>query len=365
MDIVYNILKVFEENLGPEYAPCPRITELYESKKLGRKSGEGFYSYETRPSVTEEQAEGFDVKLLLEPFVEEAEKVVAEGIATEEDVDTAMKLGANLPRGPFEMKRMGLGEEKPILTEKKDGVLTVTVNRLGKLNSMTAEMLGMIGEALDDAATDKSTRIILFKGAGDRAFCAGADISQFPQLDVEGARKLSRLGQTTYRKIMELPKPVVAAVNGYCLGGGNELALHCDFRLASERASFGQPEVNLGLITGWGATYMLPRLVGKSLAAEMMMTGRRLNAEEALKAGLVNAVYPTDEFEAKVQEFVKTLVEGPPLALAAMKKLVNLEDLEAASNAEADEFSKLWNYSDLMEGIEAFNERRKPEFKGE
>jgi len=364
-DIVYNILKVFEEHIGPDYAPCARITELYESKKLGRKTGEGFYSYETRPSVTEDQAEGFDVRLLLKPFVEEAEKVVAEGIASEEDVDTAMKLGANLPRGPFEMKSMGLGEEKPILTEKKDGILIVTVNRPGKLNSMTTEMLELIDEALDDAVADKSIRCILFKGAGDRAFCAGADISQFPNLDVDGARKLSKLGQGVYRKIMKLPKPVVAAVNGYCLGGGNELAIHCDFRLASEKASFGQPEVNLGLITGWGATYMLPRLIGKSLAAEMMMTGRRLNAEEALRVGLVNAVYPAEEFEAKVQGFVKALVDGPPLALTAMKKLVNLEDLEAASKAEADEFSGLWNYRDLMEGIEAFNERRKPEFKGE
>jgi len=365
MDIVYNILKVFEEKLGPEYAPCQRITELYEAKKLGRKTGEGFYSYEARPSVSEVQAEGFDVKLLLEPFVEEAEKVVAEGISTEEDVDTAMKLGANLPRGPFEMKRVGLGEEKPILTEKRGGVLKVTVNRPGKLNSMTAEMLEMIGEALNDAAIDKSIRCVLFTGAGDRAFCSGADISQFPQLDVEGARRLSRLGQTTYRKIVELPKPVVAAVNGYCLGGGNELAIHCDFRLASEKASFGQPEVNLGLITGWGATYMLPRLVGKTLASEMMMTGRRLDSEEAHREGLVNAVYPADEFEAKVQEFIKTLVAGPPLALAAMKRLVNIENFEEASNAEADEFSILWNCSDLMEGITAFNERRKPEFKGE
>jgi len=365
MDIVYNIIKVFEEKLGPEYAPCQRITELYEAKKLGRKTGEGFYSYETRPSVAEEQAEGFDVKLLLEPLVREAKKVVAEGIATEEDVDTAMKLGANLPRGPFEMKRAGLGEEQPILTEKREGVLTVTINRPGKLNSMTAEMLELIGEALDDAAEDKSIRCVLFTGAGDRAFCSGADISQFPQLDVEGARRLSRLGQTTYRKIVELPKPAVAAVNGYCLGGGNELAIHCDFRLSSERASFGQPEVNLGLVTGWGATYMLPRLVGKSLAVEMMMTGRRLSAEEAHKAGLVNAVYPVDEFEAEVREFVNALVAGPPLALAAMKKLVNLEDLEEAANAEADEFSNLWSCNDLMEGISAFNEGRRPEFKGE
>jgi enoyl-CoA hydratase/carnithine racemase len=223
----------------------------------------------------------------------------------------------------------------------------------------------MIGAALDDAAKDKSIRCVVFTGAGDRAFCAGADISQFPQLDVEGARRLSRLGQTTYRKIVELPKPAVAAVNGYCLGGGNELAIHCEFRLASEKASFGRPEVNLGLITGWGATYMLPRLVGKSLASEMMMTGLRLDAEEAHRAGLVNAVYTVDEFEVKVREFVDTLVAGPPFALAAMKKLVNLEDLEKAANAEANEFSKLWNYSDLMEGLAAFNERRKPEFKGE
>jgi enoyl-CoA hydratase/3-hydroxyacyl-CoA dehydrogenase len=365
LDIVYNILKVFEQNIGSDYAPCARITELYETNKLGRKTGEGFYGYETRPSVTEDQAEGFDVKLLLKPFVEEAEKVVAEGIAYEEDVDNAMKLGANLPRGPFEMKLMGLGEEKPVLTEKKDGILTITINRPGKLNSMTTEMLKIISSILDEATEDKSIRCILFKGAGDRAFCAGADISQFPKLDVKGARELSRIGQSTYSKIIKVPKPVVAAVNGYCLGGGNELALHCDFRLASEKASFGQPEVNLGLITGWGATYVLPRLVGKPLASEMMMTGRRLNAKEALSVGLVNAVYPVEEFEEKVQEFVKALVEGPPLAIAAMKKLVNLEDLEIASNSEADEFSNLWNYKDLMEGINAFNERRKPEFKGE
>ncbi|MBN2334581.1 enoyl-CoA hydratase/isomerase family protein [Candidatus Bathyarchaeota archaeon] len=365
LDIVYNILKVFEANLGAWYTPCKRITELYDAKKLGRKTGEGFYSYAERPSVTEDQAEGFDVTLLLKPFVSEAEKVVKEGIASVEDVDTAMKLGANIPRGPFEMKKAGLGEEKPILTERKDGVYTITINRPGKLNSMTIEMLELIEKALDEAAADKTTRCILFKGAGDRAFCAGADVTQFTVIDVEGARKVSETGHRVYRKILETPKPVVAAVNGYCLGGGNELAIHCDFRLASDKASFGQPEVNLGLIPGWGGTFMLPKLVGKGVAAEMMMTGRRLKADEAQNVGLVTAVYPAAEFDAKVQEFVTGLVEGPPISLAKMKKLVNRGEMDAAYEAEAKEFSELWKHGDLMEGLRAFSERRKPDFKGE
>ncbi|MCW4050628.1 MAG: 3-hydroxyacyl-CoA dehydrogenase NAD-binding domain-containing protein [Candidatus Bathyarchaeota archaeon] len=364
LDIVYHILKVFEAEIGSGYAPHSKITELFEAKKLGRKTKEGFYNYVERPAVTEDQAKGFDVKLLLEPFVAEAEKVVAEGIASEEDVDTAMKLGANIPKGPFEMKKAGLGEEKPVLTDTKDGVLTITLNRPGKLNSMTLEMLEMIGKALEKAGKNKSIRCILFKGAGDRAFCAGADITQFPDLNPAGGRKVSETGHRIYKKIMETPKPVVAAIQGYCLGGGNELIQFCDFRLASEKARFSQPEVTLGLIPGWGGTYMLPKLIGKTLAVEMIMTGRRINAEEAKAAGLVNEVYPVGEFDAKVDEYVKNLVAGPPIALASMKKLIHSDaEMDAALRAEADAFSALWNHDELKEGIDAFNTRRKPEFK--
>ena len=364
LDIVYDILKTFEEHLGEEYTPDPRIVELFESKKLGRKTGEGFYNYADRPNVTEDQAEGFDVKLLLEPFVKEAEKIVKDAIATAEDIDTAIKLGGNIPRGPFEMKQAGLGEEKPVLMEKKDGVMVITLNRPSKLNSMTLEMLGLISEYLDEAAKP-DTKAVVFKGAGDRSFCAGADISKFPEMTPTEGREVSETGHRAFKKIIALPKPTVAAINGYCLGGGNELTLYCDFRLASDKARFSQPEVNLGLIPGWGGTYLLGKIIGRTAAMDMIQTGRRIEASEAKELGLVTAVYPVDEFEAKVDEFVKALVVGSPVAQKANKTLVNRDpELDAALKAEADEFEHLWDYKDLHEGIAAFNERRKPEFKG-
>jgi len=364
LDIVYDILKTFEKHLGEDYTPDPRIVELFESKKLGRKTGEGFYSYAERPRVSEDQATGFDVKLLLEPFVKEAEKILKDAIATAEDIDTAIKLGGNIPRGPFEMKKAGLGEEKPVLMEKKDGVLTITLNRPSKLNSMTLEMLGLISEHLDEAAKP-DVKVVVFKGAGDRAFCAGADISKFPEMTSAEGREVSETGHKALKKILMLPKPTVAAINGYCLGGGNELILYCDFRLASDKARFSQPEVNLGLIPGWGGTYMLGKIIGKTAAMDMIQTGRRIEADEAKSLGLLTAVYPVAEFEAKVDEFVKALVVGSPVAQKAIKTLVNRDpELDAALKAEADEFENLWNHKDLHEGIAAFNERRKPEFKG-
>lgn len=363
LDIVHNILKTFEEQIGPEYAPHAKIIELFDSRKLGRKTGEGFYSYAERPAVTEDQAKGFDVKLLLEPFVKEAEKLFKEAVATVEDIDTAMKLGANIPKGPFEMKKAGLGEEKPVLTEKKDGVYKITLNRPSKLNSMTLEMLGMIGEAMDEASADPDVKAILITGAGDRAFCAGADVAQFPGFSNDEARNLSETGHKTFKKFMETPKPVVAAINGYALGGGNELILFCDLRIASDKARFSQPEVSLGLMPGWGGTYMLQKIVGKSEANDLIMTGRRINADEAKSMGLVSMVYPAAEFNAKVDEYLQALVKGPPRSLSAMKRLSASDNaLDAALEAEADAFADLWNYGELKEGIDAFNNRRKPVF---
>jgi enoyl-CoA hydratase/3-hydroxyacyl-CoA dehydrogenase len=366
LDIVHDILKTFEEQIGPEYAPHEKITELFESKKLGRKTGEGFYSYEERPAVTEDQAKGFDVKLLLEPFVKEAEKLIDEAVATVEDIDIAMKLGANIPKGPFEMKKAGFGEEKPVLTEKDGGVYTIILNRPSKLNSMTLEMLDIVSDAVDEAEKDPEVKAIVIKGVGDRAFCAGADISQFPGLSVAEAKGVSQKGHSTYKKLLKVSKPVVAAINGYCLGGGNELIQFCDFRLASDSARFSQPEVTLGLIPGWGGTYMLKKLIGKTAADDLIMTGKRIKADEAKAIGLITEVYPAAEFDVKVKEYVQTLVHGPPIGLKAMKELGNLDpELDAALAAEAEAFADLWNYKDLKEGIDAFNNRRKPVFKGE
>jgi enoyl-CoA hydratase/3-hydroxyacyl-CoA dehydrogenase len=364
LDIVYNILREFEEKLGPEYKPDKRIAALYEAKKLGRKTGEGFYNYRERPSVTEAQAEGFDVALLLRPFVAKAETLVKEGLASEAEVDTAMKLGVNIPKGPFEMRQAGLGEEKPILTERKEGVYVITINRPAKLNSLTLDMLEQIGTAVDDATKDEAVGCILIRGTGDRAFSTGADINAFLEFDKTQARRVPQTGHRVFRKMLETPKPVVAAVNGYCLGGGCELAIFCDIRLASDKARFSQSEITLGLMPGWGATYMLPRILGKTLAEEMMLTGRRLDAEEALKAGLVNAVYPAAEFEAKTWEYAKKLAEGPPHAMAEIKRLLSLDpQMVKALKAEEDAFTGLWDHNELREGITAFNEKRKPSFR--
>jgi len=255
--------------------------------------------------------------------------------------------------------------ESPILTDTKDGVYTITINRPDKLNSITGEMLDLISVALDEADKTEDIRCVVIKGAGGRAFSAGADIKDFLTMDKQAAKEISKKGQKTFKKILDLSKPVVAAVPGYALGGGCELACHCDYRIASVKARFSQPEVTLGLMPGWGGTYILKKLVGDSLALEMITTGKRLNAEEALSAGLVNAVYPVEEFEEKVDEFVQNLVKGPPISLASMKKLMASNQLEEAMEAEAELFSNLWNTNDLKEGLTAFTEKRKPEFKGE
>jgi enoyl-CoA hydratase/carnithine racemase len=226
-------------------------------------------------------------------------------------------------------------------------------------------MLDLISQYLEEAKRDSETKVVLFKGAGDRAFCAGADITQFPNLTTIGAREVSQAGHEAFIKILDVQKPVVAAINGYCLGGGNELIQFCDFRLASDKSRFSQPEVSLGIMPGWGGTYMLPKLVGLTAATELIMTGRRIDAVEAKDIGLVTHVYPTDEFNTKVDEFVKVLIDGPPISLRAMKKLLtNDPNIKDALQAEAEVFADLWNYNDLKEGLIAFTERRKPEFKG-
>jgi len=256
-------------------------------------------------------------------------------------------------------------EEKPILTKADEGIYWITLNRPGKLNSMTLEMHDLICEALDEAERDDSARCVVITGTGDRAFCAGADISQFPTLTVDDARAFAEKGHRTTRKIMEHPKPVVAAVNGYALGGGCELAIACDLRVASEKARFSQPEINLGLIPGWGATQLLPKLIGKGRAFEMISTGRMAGSEEAKEMGLVNKVVELENFTEEVKTYVQGLVAGPGVALKKVKELLNASpDLEKGLESEADAFGSLFTTEDMKEGVAAFQEKRKPAFKG-
>jgi len=256
-------------------------------------------------------------------------------------------------------------EESPILTNIEEGIYWITLNRPDKLNGMTLEMHDMICDALDEAEKDDSARCVVITGAGDRAFCAGADISQFPTLTADDARAFAEKGHRTTKKIMGHPKPVVAAVNGYALGGGCELAIACDLRVASEKARFGQPEINLGLIPGWGATQLLPRLLGKARAFEMITTGRMVGAEEAKEAGLVNKVAELENFTEEIKTYVQGLVAGPGVALMKVKGLLNtLPSLEEGLAREAGAFGSLFTTEDMKEGVAAFQEKRKPIFKG-
>jgi enoyl-CoA hydratase len=259
-----------------------------------------------------------------------------------------------------------LAEEKPVLVRTEGGVCWITLNRPDKLNSVTFEMHQLACDALDEAEKDKSVGCVVITGAGNRAFSAGADVSYLGKLSPKEAKKnVSEKGHETIMKILRHPKPVVAAVNGFALGGGCELATACDFRIASDKARFGQSEINLGLIPGWGATQLLQRLVGPAKAKEMIMTGAMLSAQEAQQIGLVNRVVEADKFEQEVKAFAESLARGPGVAMAEAKRLINMGmELEEGLSAEADAFGKLFATEDLKEGLAAFLGKRKPSFKG-
>ena len=259
-----------------------------------------------------------------------------------------------------------MSEEKPILVKIENGVCWMSLNRPNKLNSIDPGMLDMLAQELDNAEANAQVKCIVITGVGDRAFSAGADVSVLSKLSsVEAKAVISDKGHRTILRILHSAKPVIAAVNGLALGGGCELAIACDFRVASDRARFGQTEINLGLIPGWGATKLLPKILGPAKASEMMMTGVILNAEEALKIGLVNKVVPADKFEEEVKTLATSLAKGPSVALSEIKKLVNDDVIsDVILETEAKSFGKIFTTKDLKEGFSAFFEKRKPIFKG-
>lgn len=258
-----------------------------------------------------------------------------------------------------------MSEEKPILVKVDEGICWITLNRPDKLNCLTGEMHEQICEALDEAEADVSVGCIVITGAGNRAFSAGADISHLEKFSHDEANDFSEKGHKTLTNIISHSKPVIAAVNGYALGGGCELAMACDFRIVSEKARFGQPEINIGLVPGWGATQILPRTIGPAKAKEMIMTGAMLDAQEAQRIGLINKVVKAEELEEEVRAFAASLSHGPGLALMEAKRLVNLSlEISDGLTAEANAFSKLFSTEDFKEGVAAFKEKRKPSFKG-
>jgi enoyl-CoA hydratase len=252
-------------------------------------------------------------------------------------------------------------------SSREGGVAVLTVNRPDALNAFDVDTLTELRDELRELAEDPEVRVVVLTGAGDRAFAAGADIKYMSGLDVEQAKEWGELGQEVGRLLETMPKPTIAAVNGFALGGGCELALACDFRYASSTAKLGQPEVNLGIIPGWGGTQRLARTVGLGLAKELILTGRVVDAEEALRIGLVNDVDDPGKLLPKTMEVAHELAAKSPLPLAAAKEATNralggdhAENLER----EVDYFGELFSSEDAKEGMTAFSEKREPSFKG-
>ncbi len=251
--------------------------------------------------------------------------------------------------------------------ENREGVLWITINRPDKLNALNRRTIGELDRAVEEAAGDDSVRAVVLTGAGDKAFVAGADIAELNTLGPEEAKEFALRGQAVFTRLERLAKPVVAAVNGYALGGGCELAMACHLRVASSNAVFGQPEVKLGLIPGYAGTQRLPRLVGKGRALELLMTGRNVPAEEAERIGLVNRVVEPVELTQAVNEIVGAILRNGPLAVAHCIEAVQYgmeAPFDDACVLEATLFGLCAASEDMAEGTAAFLEKRRARFKG-
>ncbi|ARA93454.1 enoyl-CoA hydratase [Rhodothermaceae bacterium RA] len=248
----------------------------------------------------------------------------------------------------------------------EDGVAVLTIDRPDKLNALNQQVLGELDHAVRQARSDDAVRGIVLTGSGDKAFVAGADIAQFQTLDALQGTRFALQGQAVFTRIEEMPKPVVAAVNGYALGGGCELAMACHLRIAAETASFGQPEVNLGILPGYGGTQRLPRLVGRGIATELILTGERISAQRAYEIGLVNRVVPAAELIATAKQYILTIASKAPLAVSMSLDALRASDLPLRQGLryEAALFGQACGTEDFKEGVRAFLERRPATFKG-
>ncbi len=251
---------------------------------------------------------------------------------------------------------------------RKDGdVVVATIHRPEALNALNQIVLRSLAALLDWVESQSDIRALILTGAGEKAFVAGADIKQFENMTPAASEDFARAGQTLFTRLEKMRVPVIAAVNGFALGGGLELALACDFIYASENAKFGLPECTLGIMPGFGGTVRLPRRIGVGHARELAMSGSIINAQEALAAGLVNRVFSAGELLAKTLEAARTIALRAPLAVAAIKKSIHdgaSMTEQQANGLEAKLFGQLFATSDRTEGVQAFIEKRKPSFKG-
>lgn len=253
-----------------------------------------------------------------------------------------------------------------ILTELKNNIFTITINRPDKLNALNKAVFEDLNKALDEVYTNEEILSAVITGAGNKAFVAGADITEFKGLTVEQGKELAKAGQDTFFRIENCPKPIIAAVNGFALGGGCELAMSCHFRVAANNAKFGQPEVNLGLIPGYGGTQRLAQLIGKGRAMELLISANMIDAATALQYGLVNHVFEPEQLLVETYKILNNINSKAPLAIAACISALNAGYDEARDGyaVEIDAFGFCFATDDMQEGTQAFIEKRKAVFSG-
>ena len=253
-----------------------------------------------------------------------------------------------------------------LLVEKRDAVALVTINRPDKLNALNIKTREEGAALLDELAQDDSVRVVVLTGAGEKSFVAGADIAEFEGRTAHTQRSVM-LARSLFTALDNFPKPIIAMINGFCLGGGNELAMACDLRIASDKARFGQPEINLGIIPGGGGTQRLTHLVGESKAMELILTGDMIDAATAYAIGLVNTVVPHSDLESKTMALAQRIAEKSPVALRMAKEAVKIasrSNLDEGLRREIDLFALCFASEDKEEGVTAFLEKRKAVFTG-
>ncbi|ELZ78642.1 3-hydroxyacyl-CoA dehydrogenase [Haloferax larsenii JCM 13917] len=418
IDVGYHVLDYMHDVLGDAYEPCPLLSEKVEDGDLGQKSGKGFYDYEDGEGAEVPHGEGSEdvQKRLLALMANEVAGLVGNDVAPAGEIDRAVKLGGRFPDGPAKMAddagietlvetldelHEETGEERyeaveylrelaesgagfyddgsdeaddslqfdNIAVEIREGVGHITLDRPHRLNTISTELMDDLSDALDTLEDDDEVRAILLTGAGDRAFSAGADVTSIAAGggDAVSGVELSRKGQQTFGKLEEMDKPVIAGIDGFCLGGGMELSMCADLRIATERSQFGQPEHDLGLIPGWGGTVRLQRIVGTGRAKEIIFSAERYDAETMADYGFVNEVVDNEDFETQAFEYAQKFAQGPPIAQRYTKRAMHngWENTDAGLEVESQGFGLLFTTSDLMEGIAAFTSDRDPEFTGE
>jgi enoyl-CoA hydratase/3-hydroxyacyl-CoA dehydrogenase len=418
LDVLLDVEKALSRR-GYDIEPSPLFEEKVRSGALGVKSGKGFYTYsagEPRARVSMEEAGKVNFVDLLAPAVNEAAWLVSQRVATANDVDTAIVLGLGFPKGLLKMAddwgldvvkasleslyvmaakewlvpceylsslvseghlgvKSGRGffdysasaeKHGTVLLEKKGPIAYLILNRPEKLNAVSPDMLKELTGALGAAGADPDVRVIVLKGEG-RAFCVGFDLSSFLEdTSPQHVLGLVRQFQELNFLIEGLPKPVIASIHGYALGGGLEIALACDLRFASASSKLGQTEVNLGFIPGAGGTQRVTRLVGPGRAKRLIFSGETVAAGQAAEMGLLDGVFEDSKLADEVEAFALSLAEKPPLAIAAAKKAITAATypIGLGSELEATSFADLFSSEDVREGLEAFFEKRKPKFKG-